>query len=1347
MGSTCPSEHQLERLLAEDDDSAELESLSRHLDVCSACRVRLDELARRSWEAVGKDLHENVALEAGGGEGRVLREAMEGLMGRESLKEDRSRATDISGTIFGEFEILDEIAQGGMGVVYRARQRSLNRLVALKLLGSGTIVSPDRVARFQTETEAVASIAHPNIVPIYGVGEVEGQPYFSMKLIEGGSLAQRLEELTPVGVATSSISSRSDLQSRQQRIVAIMVSLCRAIQYTHERGILHRDLKPNNVLMDEHGEPQITDFGLAKILEKDSGLTDSFAVMGTPSYMAPEQATGNAREITTAADIYGLGAILYELLCGAPPFKEATPIATMRRVIDSDPESPRKICPLIDSDLETVCLKALDKEPARRYESAHQMAEDLQRWQAGEAVMARPIGVVEKVWRTGRRNPIASALVGMVCVLLVVLVLGSLAFGVRVAELYRESEKLVTGFRLDEAEEQLARGDSLTGVALLGRILEDDPMNRVAATRLVSALLHRDFAFPKIMPVDHGSPIQDLKLSPGQEHLASIGIDGSAYLWKLGSDEARLLPLVSEYRVRSLAFDTLGERLFGGCVSGDILVWDVRTGKLLETRRGHGLDVNSLDCGGSENLLISGSQDRTARVWTDETGDESSIGLRHPGPLVSVRASRAGDLVLTACRDGAARVWETESGEMVGGPFYHIGPIRGVQFDPLERRVITYGMGPKAVVWDVKENRPATMNIEHKAPITEARFNPDGRTFVTVGEDGIARIWDAVSGKFLREFSSKKTRIEAVRFGPLGRRMLIVASGGTCQLWDADGENMLVNEMKHPARVTAAIFAKDGRSIITGCDDGRIRMWQIGRHPHWEALVRHHGPVNDAVFSEDGKSLVTAGQDRVVRISDPATGLDRVRPLRQRNPVQFVSLARSGAILAGERTPTRRAVAALWDALTGEMLTEPIRRVGNLLCGEFSPDGSLIVLGAEQGEVSVWPINNDLDPLLNYHHRGPVTSVQFDHSGTRIVSTGSDGVAHVSAVPGGSFPETTIQHGERLLAADIDPTDKWLITASSDHTARFWSFRENGLEAVGEPLQHEDVVNWVEFDESGEVALTASADGTVGLWDVASQTAQGVPLQHPGPIVRAHFNRAGNQIVVLGGDGVARIWDRDSRRPLTEPFQHSREIYGGSFSPDGTLLVTHSADDVARVWSVPSPPLPFPVWFSKFLSSLTGVTIDSKGNREGVDEERMGEIRREIAQLEPSGYYEKLARWLVDFSDTRNLSPFRKKTLTAYVEDEIEFDSFTSINQALKFAPVNGQALARHARLLIRDIGRGNTLLRDASFYSRLAVELSPQSPEVWKVRAEVMRATGRIEAEWEAMDRFLMLSEGPTLE
>src|SRR5213596_1319229 len=296
---------------------------------------------------------------------------------------------------FGDYELLQEIGRGGQGIVYRARQKSLNRIVALKVIGLAHWATEAHVKRFRREAEAAASLNHPCIVPIYEVGERDGACYFSMGLVEGGQL--------------DAVAKREPISIRDA--AELIAKLARTVYYAHEHGILHRDIKPGNILLDQEGEPHLTDFGLARLVESESTVTRTMEVLGTPSYMASEQAVGNNAAISSLTDVYGLGAVLYQLLTGQPPFAGGTTYETIKLLLDTEPRQPRLLNPKIDRDLSTICLKCLEKDPQRRYSSALALAEDLERWLKHEPILARHTGVFARGRKWMQRNPTRALLV------------------------------------------------------------------------------------------------------------------------------------------------------------------------------------------------------------------------------------------------------------------------------------------------------------------------------------------------------------------------------------------------------------------------------------------------------------------------------------------------------------------------------------------------------------------------------------------------------------------------------------------------------------------------------------------------------------------------------------------------------------------------------------------------------------------------------------------------------------------------------------------------------------------------------------------------------------------------
>jgi tetratricopeptide (TPR) repeat protein len=403
-GGGCPNADDLFAFAVGRLPAGDRETISSHIENCPACLGLLekfngqdDPLLAELRQPLPPDLFSR-------GQAARTMHLPEGATGNGtgmfpvSAKPEATGLPEVPG-----YWLLEELGRGGMGVVYRAWQLELNRLVALKMIRAGVYARAEDLARFRAEAEAVAQLQHPNIVQIYHVGEQAGLPFFALEYLEGGSLQGKVRE--------------SALPAAEA--ARLVQTLAEAMQAAHERGIVHRDLKPANVLLDRYGRPKITDFGLARRIEGGPGLTGTDAYLGTPSYMAPEQAAGKGREAGPAADVYGLGATLYELLTGRPPFKAATAFETMNQVLHEEPVPPRRLQPGVPRDLETICLKCLHKDSQKRYASARALAEDLRRFLGGEAIVARPVGMVERGWKWIRRHPAAAALVGVAILLLV----------------------------------------------------------------------------------------------------------------------------------------------------------------------------------------------------------------------------------------------------------------------------------------------------------------------------------------------------------------------------------------------------------------------------------------------------------------------------------------------------------------------------------------------------------------------------------------------------------------------------------------------------------------------------------------------------------------------------------------------------------------------------------------------------------------------------------------------------------------------------------------------------------------------------------------------------------------
>jgi hypothetical protein len=571
-----------------------------------------------------------------------------------------------------DYEVLGELGRGGMGVVYRARQVGLNRLVALKMILAGGHASVGELARFRTEAEAIAQLQHSNIVQVYEVGEQHGLPYFSLEFCGGGSLAARLDG-TPW---------------EPRRAAALVETLARAMQAAHARQIVHRDLKPANVLLASGGceppgesapggfhppladlVPKITDFGLAKRLDSGTGQTASGAILGTPSYMAPEQPCGDGKHIGPAADVYALGAILYELLTGRPPFRAATPLDTVLQVVSEEPVPPARLNSKTPRDLETICLKCLAKEPAKRYASAEALVEDLRRYQAGEPIAARPAGRLERGWRWCRRNRALAGALAAVALSLVLGTVASTAFGVRAnryAEQARDEKRTAQSY-LYAARMNLIQmaweNNSVDRVLDLLETTKPKPGEedlRGFEWHYWDRMCHSDL----LTLNGHTDNVLSVAYSPDGSRLASSDSGGAVKVWDTATNRELLTLKPYKGVGAALAFSPDGRQLVGA--AGDVRVWNAVTGRELLTltmHTGRGL-VRNVAFSPDGRQLATGSWEiaGTVRVWDAATGHDLWSRSGHRGGVVGVAYSPDGVRVASAGMDKTVRMWDAATG-------------------------------------------------------------------------------------------------------------------------------------------------------------------------------------------------------------------------------------------------------------------------------------------------------------------------------------------------------------------------------------------------------------------------------------------------------------------------------------------------------------------------------------------------------------------------------------------------------------------------------------------------------------------------------------------------------------
>ena len=650
-----------------------------------------------------------------------------------------------------------------MGVVYEAIQLSLKRRVALKVLPSGTIPEERDIERFRREAQAAARLDHPNIVPIYAQGEERGTYYYAMKLVRGQSVDKVIREVRSQWKALQSPGRSTALTREYVRTAArLAMEAAQALEYAHSQGVIHRDIKPHNLILTPEGHPMITDFGLARFLGA-SRMTMSGEMMGTPAYMSPEQVRAQKEAIDHRTDIYSLGVTLYEMLALDIPFRGETREAVLRQILMEDPTPLRELNPGIPKDLETICHKAMEKDPDLRYQTAELFAHDLYCFLEGPPITSRPVGPLRRLYRRAkRRRALTGALCAAVAGVLLALAV-AVHFGI---QSYRTSRREPGAQRQAEQERGRTETERQTKEAETAARLEGQRPNFFADARLVATL------------TGHGNSVLSVAFSPDGKMLAS------------GSARIKLWDVATQRELRTLAgrgvvaFSPDGRILASGSGDKAIQLWDVATGGPLRTLRGHDSPVYSVAFSPDGRTLASGSHDKTIRLWNVATGRELRTQDGHAGQVFSVAFSPDGETLASGGEDGTVRLWGVATGRALRTLTGHTSLVYSVTFGP-DGRTLASGSFDKTInLWDVGTGRELRTLAGHARLVWSAAFSPDGKILASGSEDDTIKLWRVATGRQLCTLAGHRDGVSSVAFSPDGKTL---ASGGADQiikLWD-----------------------------------------------------------------------------------------------------------------------------------------------------------------------------------------------------------------------------------------------------------------------------------------------------------------------------------------------------------------------------------------------------------------------------------------------------------------------------------------------------------------------------------------------------------------------------------
>jgi len=1069
--------------------AADLAHVSAHLGACPVCCERIDRLAA--------DDHLTARLRHGRTDvlvGPAQRRSAVRALRRSHGVEPAAPMIGPAPAQIGDYDVLGEVGRGGMGVVYKVWHRGLHRPAALKMVLAGEFASPTQELRFRLEAELAARVRHPNIVQVYEIGSYGGRPFLALEWVEGGSLADRLDG-TPWP---------------PREAAALVETLARAIDVAHGEGVVHRDLKPANILMTADGVPRIADFGLALPTEGGAALTQSGLLVGTPGYMAPEQAAGKRAAVGPAADVYALGVVLYQLLTGRLPFQGDNTLEVLRAVAADEPPRPRRLQPRLPRDLEAVTLHCLEKEPGRRYASALALAEDLGRFRAGRQVTARPVGAAARLSRAARRRPLVASLAA----LLALTVTGGMgAVTWKWLEANGERDRANTAASQLDAEKQAALFQAYrASLAAASASVENHDV--------ADAARHLDAAPAALRGWEW-------------RHLHSRLDDSSAAAPLPAGPNSFLLAAPDRLRVGVVTEAGLRVTDLDGCRPRTVPISPDRRRHIDAAQTRRGLRVAAWADNASFDVLDDAGR-VVCRVATPENKDVE--------PAAVVVSPDGGRLACRADGDWSrVAVFDATTGKRTADCAGHAAPIWTAAFSPDGSRLATGGEDRTARVWDAATGAPVAVCRGHASKVVSAAFSPDGTRLVTTSSDGTVRQWDPATGREAEPpYDRHAADVLAAVYSPDGQFVASAGEDRTVRLWKARGRQDAAVLHGHAARVVGVAFAADGRRLASlsrrsglfGEGDNTVRVWDVDPAATLPALRGHGRAVYPVAYSPDGRRLASGSWDGTVRLWDGLTG-ELCATLPHPGPVLSLAFGPDGTwLVTGCQLDDRLRV---WDVTTARVSREMQLADKDFQKLTLSPDGTRLATAAvgkaDKPRLTVFDVAADKavfsadGAALAYSPDGRwLAAAAADQKTVLLLDARTHEIAARFA-----------GHENTVFAAAFSPDGRSVASCGKDRTVRLWHIETGECQVL---RGHTDEVFAVAFHPDGTRLATAGREGSVWLWDVArGQEVARLP-GHRSLVWSLAFSPGGATLASGSGDTTVRLWDT---APLTTRHQARRE--------------------------------------------------------------------------------------------------------------------------------------------------------------------------------------------------------------
>jgi WD40 repeat protein/serine/threonine protein kinase len=999
---------------------------------------------------------------------------------------------------FGHYDELEEIGQGGKGIVYKARDTVLGRTVALKMISA----SADATAlmRFRREAEAISLLQHPHIVQVYEVNQWQGQPYLALEYVDGVSLAEYIR-LRHAGLAAPPAVD-------PLLAAGLSATLARAMHHAHERGIVHRDLKPANVLLSSTSaasdgladpidcirldQPKITDFGLSARYGEATGPAGSPTFIGTPGYMAPEQIWSDPRLIGPPADLYALGAILYELLTGTLYQADQAAEDSLDLRGELSMASRQLVEAGVPRDLAAICSKCLAYQPSDRYASAAELADDLDAYAEGRPVKARASNRLEKTWKWIRRSPAAATLMLMTSLLLTTLLVGSLWYNMQLRAQREFSRRSLYNLQLANVGATWQR-DPVQGLELL-----TDPDRCPADLRdFTWAFLHQACRRERLSIAAHTEGIYAMAFSHDGRTLASASNvrhaveDPKPYelrLWDARTGQLRATLHGSRGRATDLLFTPDGKRLVtsvsyrdGGKNRGEVTIWDLDQGRVEETLAEHRQPVKCIRFSPDGGLLAAGT-DRKILIWN--AAQRRLVRTLGPCPdMVGGIAFSPSGHQLAAVSRHTLMVWDVDDGALLGSTETSIGQLWGVVYNPDGQTLATNGNHQDIFLWDTE-----TLSLKHTLrghtnSVRSVAFSHDGATLVSGGDDFAIRLWDLPTASERTAYRGHNREVNAVVLTPNEQTFVTAGMDGQIKTWDINQPPLELEG--HSGRVLCATFTSDGRYFITGGLDNTVRLWETASRKVVAHADSHERPVRAVAVGSASDWLASAGEDcRIVLYDLPSMAVRRTISGHE-HFVTALAVSADGKQLA---SASLDGSLKIWASDTGRLLQRLDGDHGQIKAFAFTAEGRELITSGSDGVVRIWDLSSGRETAVLNEPGLPVRALALNPNATLLATGGNDQNVQIWDLRDRSLRRTLKGHSHWVGAVTFSPDGKTLVSATGDRTPnvpgeiKFWDPETGQVRATftghAAPLA---------FSPDGQVLLVGANDHRISLWEKAGR--------------------------------------------------------------------------------------------------------------------------------------------------------------------------------------------------------------------------------------------------------------------